>query len=120
MPRTAFTVTTAAAAGTVLPAAGAVDAASGNSFPNPNGRAFIEITNGAGAPITVTFTTNGVYYVGAVQYAVADLAVTVTNATSKICGPFDRPLFNDATNNVLVDWSSGTTITARVIELGPG
>lgn len=122
MPRTAFTVTTTTVGltGTVLPAPGAVDSVNGNSFPNPTGRATIEITNGAGAPITVTFTTGATYNVGSVTYAVVDPPITVTNGTSKVVGPFDKSLFNDATGNVLVDWSSGTTITARVLELGAG
>ena len=118
MPRTAFAPTTTAAAGQTLPAAAAVDAANGNSFPNPTGRALIEITNGAASNINVTFITNGVYTVGAVQYTIADLVVLVVNATTKVCGPFDKTLFNDGTGSVLVDYSSGTTITARVIELG--
>lgn len=117
MARTTLTVTTTAAAGTVLPAATAVDAPNGNQFVN-SGREMIEIINGAGAPITATFTTNGVYTVGSVQYAIADLIVTVTNGTSKVCGPFDKTLFNDGTGQVLVDWSSGTTITTRVTSLG--
>lgn len=117
MARTTLTVTTTAAAGVVLPAPAAVDAPNGNQFVN-SGREQIEITNGAGSPVTATVTTNGVYTVGAVQYPVADLAITITNGTSKACGPYDKTLFNDGTGQVLIDWSSGTTITARVISLG--
>lgn len=122
MPRTAFTPNACTAHGTVLAASVAVDQPNGNSFPNPSGRALIEITNAAGSPITVTFTTSANYITmnGATQVtdAVADNAQTVTNATSKIFGPFDRNLYNDASGNVLVDYSSGTSITARVIEPG--
>lgn len=118
MARAAFTVINTTAPGTVLAAAAAVNAANGNQFVNPTGRAVIEIINGAGAPITVGFTTSNTYNVGAVTYAVADLNVTVNNGVSVVCGPFDKSLFNDANGNVLVDWSSGTTITARVIEMG--
>lgn len=117
MARTAFVPVTTAAAGTVLSAATAVDAGNGNEFTNA-GRAIIEITNGAAATITATFTTNGTYNVGAVSYAIADLAVTVASSTSKVCGPFDSTLFNSASGTVQVDWSSGTSITARVITLG--
>lgn len=120
MTRTAFTVTSIVAAGTVLPASGAVDAGNGNSFVN-DGRTIIEVTNGAAAPINVTFTTNGVYNVGSVAYAVADPVIAVVNATSKVFGPFDKLLYNDtATGTVFVDWSSGTTITARVLSLAAG
>ena len=122
MARTAFTPTAVTAHGTVLAAPAAVDAANGNSFTNPTGRALIEITNGAGAPITVTFTTSANYTVTggttSVTYAVADDAQTVTNGTTKVFGPFDRTRSNDGSGNVLVDYSSGTTITARVLELG--
>lgn len=118
MVRTAFTVTTSLFGGTVLPAAGAVDAPNGNSIANPSGRAAIEVINGAGAPITVTVTTNGNYNTSGGTHPVADDAITVTNGTSKIIGPWDPGLYNDASGNVLLDWSSGTTITARVIALG--
>lgn len=121
MARTAFTVTTSAFGGTVLPAAAAVDAANGNSVANTGanaGRVAIEVTNGAGAPITVTVTTNANYNTTGGAHPVADEAVTVTNGTSKIIGPWDPTLYNDASGNVLIDWSSGTTITARCIALG--
>jgi hypothetical protein len=117
MARTTFAVTATAAAGTVIAASNAVDAPNGNQFVN-TGRELVEITNGAASPINATFTTNGVYTVGVVQYAIADLVVNVTNGTTKVCGPFDKTLFNDANNFVYVDWSSGTTVTARVISLG--
>ena len=120
MARTAITPTTSAAAGTTLPASVAVDAANGNQFLNPTGKAIIEITNAGGASINATFITNGVYTVGSVQYPVADLVVAVANGASKVCGPFDKTLFNDGTGNVQVDWSSGTSVTARVIEVGAG
>lgn len=118
MARTAFTVTSSLFSGTVLPAAAAVDAPNGNSVANASGRVAIEVTNGAAAPITVTITTNGNYTTGGGSHAVADDAITVTNGTSKIIGPWDPGLYNDASSNVLIDWSSGTTITARCIALG--
>lgn len=114
MARTALTVTTSTAGGTVLPAAAAVDAPNGNKFTN-NGHARLRVINGAGAPITVTIITNGTYSAGGVAYAIADLTPSVTNGTEKTFGPFDQTLFNDANGDVLVDWSSGTTITAQVV-----
>lgn len=112
-----MTVTTTAAAGTLLNAPAAVDAANGNSFTN-TGRELIEITNGSGTTLTVTFITNGVYAVGTVQYALADINVSVSNATSKVCGPFDKTTYNDGSNLVDVDWSTSNSVTARVISLG--
>lgn len=120
MARTAIIPVTSAAAGTVLSAAAAVDAVNGNSFVNPTGRAIIEITNGSGSPITATFITNGTATFGGVQYAIADVAVSIAAGASKVCGPFDKTLYNDATGVVQVDWSSGTTVTARAIEVGAG
>jgi hypothetical protein len=114
MPRTALTVTTTAKTGVVQPAMVAVDAANGNSFVN-TGREVIEINNGGGSPITVTFVTTLTYQ----GYAIADQTVSVTNGTVKLCGPFDTALFNDTTDSTIgIDYSSGTSVTARVTKLG--
>lgn len=118
MTATVLTPTTSAAAGVVYNAAAAVDAGSGNRFTNPTGRAIMEVINGAASTIVVTIVTQGTYAVGSVTYPIADLAVNVVNGTSKIFGPFDKALFNDTNGDVQVTYSSGTTITARVIELG--
>lgn len=122
MARTAFTVTTSTFGGTVLPAAGAVDAVNGNSIANTGataGRVALEVTNGAGAPITVTITTSGSVNTAGGAHAIADDVITVTNGTSKTIGPWDPSIYNDpTTGTVLVDWSSGTTITARAVAQG--
>lgn len=117
MTATALTVTTTAAAGTVLPAMGAVDASNGNSFTN-TGREFIEVTNASGGALTISFITQGVYTVGVTTYPIADLNVSLANATTKGYGPFDMVLFNDTNANVQVTWSTATSVTARVISLG--
>jgi hypothetical protein len=117
MARTAFTVQTTAASGIVLAAAAAVDAGNGNEFVN-DGRTMIEITNGSGATVTATFVTNGTYNVSSTAYPIADLDVTVAASAAKACGPFDRTLFNSGTGTVQVNWSSGTSITARCVALG--
>lgn len=117
MARSALTPQTTAASGIVLAAAVAVDAVNGNEFSN-GGRTLIEITNGAASSVTATFITNGTYNVGAVAYPISDLAVVVASSTTKACGPFDMTLFNSASSTVQIDWSSGTSITARVITLG--
>lgn len=117
MTATQLTVTTTAAAGTVLPAAGAVDSGNGNIFTN-TGRELMIVNNVNAATLNVTITTNGVYSVGSVQYAIADLVGTVANGTSKVFGPFDKVLFNDANGNVDVAWSANTNITVNVISLG--
>lgn len=117
MTATQLTVTTTAAAGVVLPAGTAVDSGNGNLFVN-TGREIMIVSNINAATVNVTITTNGVYAVGAVQYAIADLVGTVANGTSKVFGPFDKVLFNDANANVDVSWSSGTNVTASVISMG--
>jgi len=117
MARAPFTPVLSGASGTVLSAPGAVDAANGNEFANA-GRTMIEITNSSASSITATFITNGTYSVGAATYAIADLAVAIAASATKVCGPFDTTLFNSATSTVQVDWTSGTSITARCITMG--
>lgn len=117
MARTALTVQTTAASGIVLAAAVAVDAGNGNEFAN-DGRTQVHITNGAASSVTATFVTNGTYNVGSVAYPIADLAIIVASSTTVAAGPFDKTLFDSATARVEINWSSGTSITARVISLG--
>lgn len=117
MTATSLSVVTTAASGTVLPAGAAVDNSNGNVFTN-TGREAMIVSNLSGGVLTVTIVTNGVYAVGTVNYAVADLAVNINNNTSKILGPFDKTLFNDANGAVDISWSSGTNVTAQVISLG--
>lgn len=110
-----LTSTSSTAHGTVLPAAQAVSAS--DTFANTNGRTVIEVTNGGGSPITVTFVPSGTYNItAAVTYTVASDAQTVTNATSKVFGPFNTLLFG--TGTITVNFSATTSVTARVIELG--
>lgn len=119
MTATAFTVVTTAAAGALLTAAGAVDASNGNSFDNASGTSTLEVTNGSGGAITISFVTQGVYTAqGGTQYPIADLNVSLANATTRVYGPFDKQLFNDGGGLVQVTWSSGTSVTARVRALG--
>lgn len=117
MTATSMSVTTSAALGTLFNAAAAVDQANGNTFTN-TGREAIIVTNLSGSSLTVTFTTNANYTVSTVNYAVADLTVTLANNTSKVCGPFDKTLFNDGNGAVDIAWSTGTNVTARVFSLG--
>ena len=117
MARSPFTPVTTSASGSVLGAPAAVDQPNGNEFANA-GRSLIEIVNGSASAVSATFITNGTYSVGSTAYAIADLVVSIAASATKACGPFDTTLFNSATNTVQVDWSSGTSITARVIALG--
>lgn len=89
----------------------AVDAANGNQFQN-DGRMFLLVKNGAGAPINVTITTPTTVD----GNVVADLVVAVTNGEQRMIGPFPPNLYN-TDGYVYVDYSSGTTITAAVLRL---
>lgn len=114
MARTALSVITTSKSGTIVPAAAAVDAVNGNSFVN-TGREEITITNGSGSTITVTFITTLTYQ----GFAIADQIGTVAAGVTTSFGPFDTALFNDPTDGTVgVDYTSGTTVTARVKKLG--
>lgn len=117
MARSAFSPITTAASGVVLTSAVAVDAGNGNEWTNA-GRSLIEIFNNSASAVTATFVTNGTYNVGSTAYAIADSAVTIAASATVAAGPFDTTLYNSATTTVQVNWSSGTSITARVIILG--
>jgi hypothetical protein len=119
MPRTALPVITTAVAGVTVPAATAVDATNGNSFPN-TGREQIQITNGGGAPITITFKAQFTYNTGGVSYPAADVVRTLAAGATKVYGPFDKQFFNDGSGSVGVDFSAGTSVTAQVFSLGLG
>lgn len=110
-----LTSTTSTAHGTVLPAAQAVSAS--DTFANTNGRTLIEVTNGSGGSLTVTFVPVGTYNISStVTYTVTSDAQTVSTGASKVFGPFNTTLFG--TGTITVNFSATTSVTARVIELG--
>ena len=117
MTRTTFTAVTSLAHGVVQAAAASVDQPNGNQFLNPVGSyTVIEITNGANTNINVTFTPSGTYNVTpSITYSVANDVQVVANGTSKVFGTFSQNLMNNSSGMVLVDYSSGTTVTARVL-----
>lgn len=119
MVATALTPINTTAFGATLGAATAVDATNNNSFTNPRGTAVIEITNGGASPITVTFTTvKTLVLKGTATYNVADNAQTITNGAAKVFGPFDADMYNDANSVVTVAFTSGSSVTARVLQPG--
>lgn len=119
MPRTTLSPTNTTAHGVVIANAAAVDAANGNQFINPNGRCIIEISNGSTVNMNVTFTPFTPRAVSStVNYTIANDVQVIQNATSKVFGPFDKSLMNDANSMVYVDFSSANSVTARVIEMG--
>ena len=94
-------------------------AGGGDSFPNDGYTCFL-ITNGSGAPITVTFADNPatVGPEGAVAYN-ADVAIVVPATSSRLVGPFtDKARFNDVNGRVVVTYSGITTLTVKAIRMG--
>jgi hypothetical protein len=80
----------------------------------PGDRTFCRVNNGGGASITVTFATPGL--VGGL--AIADGGGSVTNAQSRLFGPFPAELYADPTTGlVIVTYSGVTTVTIGVFTI---
>lgn len=89
----------------------AVDQPNGEQFAN-NGRMFLHVKNGAGSDITVTVTTPNTVD----GLAIADQDIVVTAGEERMIGPFPPGIYN-SDGNVLVDYSSGTSVTAALLRL---
>src|SRR5262245_62125950 len=84
-------------------------AANDDSF-NNDGMTLLIIENGGVAPTVLTLDDpNTPVPVG--SSAVNDAAITITNGTTRVCGPFKRSRFNDANGKVQMDWSVLTSVT---------
>jgi len=91
-----------------------VAAAGGGDAFAPGADTFVRVNNGGGSPITVTFATPGT--VGG--NAIADGGGTVTNAQSKLFGPFPGGLFQDPTTGLVTTTYSGvTSVTIGVFKI---
>lgn len=114
MPRAALTVKQVERTTGLTPAYEAAQApGSGSNYFANDGRTFLHIKNGGGAPITATFQTPG----DVNGLAIADLVITVNNATEKMVGPLEPSIFNQADGTVYVDWSAVTTVTVMATRL---
>lgn len=84
---------------------------SGDTFVN-DGNTFLVVTNGGGAPITVTITVQKPNFkvpdLGTVTFA--NVVVSVTNATTKWIAVPKGP-YNNASNRVSVTYSAVTSVT---------
>jgi hypothetical protein len=100
-----FTVSLVAAAG------------GGDAFLN-DGRTFLVVTNGGGAPITVTVvvqkTSITVPGLGAVTFA--SIPVTVNNGTTKWIAVPSGP-YNNSTGRVSVTYSGVTSVTVGAVRV---
>ena len=85
---------------------------SADEFAN-DGRTFLDVNNGSGSSVTVTFTTPGT--VGGV--AIENPAIAVAAGARKRIGPFDPSVFNAADGNVDVAFSATTTVTAEPVRM---
>jgi hypothetical protein len=87
-------------------------AGGGDTFVN-DGRTFLEVLNGSGGSINVTFTTPALVQ----GIAVSDPVVAVGAGVRKKIGPFPTELFNDANGAVGVAYSAVTTVTVGAFKL---
>lgn len=90
----------------------AVDGTDGNSF-NANAKTLLRVVNAAGAPITVTVHTNR----SVEGLAVADDTFSVPATTGDVIYSGFSNIFHwNDTGGVWVEFSSGTSVTAQVIQ----
>lgn len=120
MPRTVRTAQTIVRTG-LEPVYSAVDAANGEYFDNIAQDKFLHVQNGAGAPINVTVVRKNTTLDGV---TVPNLIVVVPAGEDRMIGPFPNSLYGQPDPDsgvdpaILVNYSSGTTITAALIARG--
>jgi hypothetical protein len=88
-------------------------AGGGDSF-LPGRDTYIRVNNAGGAPITVTVVSTSTL----VGLAVADVSVSVTNAQSRLIGPFPPEHFADPTDGLAdITYSGVTSVTVGAFNL---
>lgn len=93
-----------------------VAAAGGGDAFAPGPTTFVRINNGGGSGITATFVTPGT--VGTTGLTIADGGGTVTNAQSRLFGPFPAEIYADPTTGlVTLTYSGVTSVTVGVFKL---
>lgn len=91
-----------------------VAAAGGGDAFAPSDKTFFRVNNGGGAPITITFVTPG----SVSTLAIGDAGGSVTNAQSRLFGPFPAELFQDPTTGLCtVTYSAVTTVTVGAFRI---
>lgn len=85
-------------------------AVGGDQFIN-NGKTYIYIDNGSGAPITATLATAGTTQ----GLAIADQTVVVAAGEVVIAGVYSTSLFNDANRMIQVTYTAVTSVTVAVL-----
>lgn len=96
-----------------------VAAAGGGDAFAPTDKTFVRVNNAGGGAITVTFATpSTVDAGGGSTLAVADGGGSVTNAQSRLFGPFPAALYADVTTGLCnVTYSGVTSVTIGVFKL---
>lgn len=110
MARTTLSITPIVNSGVAFVGA-APDATNGNALPN-NGRQMLVYKNADSGSHTVTIKAypNG----GAPDgLTVSDKVVTIAAGATEIIGPFPPSIYNDAANNVYLDYSSAVSQTQQ-------
>lgn len=93
-----------------------VAAAGGGDAFAPGATTFVRINNAGGGAITATFATPGT--VGTSGLTIADGGGSVTNAQSRLFGPFPGELYADPTTGlVTLTYSGVTSVTVGVFKL---
>lgn len=87
-------------------------AGGGDEFAN-TGREALMVSNGSGAPITVTIETPQEVD----ELDVADRDVVVPAGETRLIGPFPKGTYNDADGMVQITYSSVTTVLVRPIRI---
>ncbi len=90
-------------------------AAGGGDKFTPDRDTFLRIANGGGSPITVTIVTPRADALG---NAVADNAISVTNAQERIIGPFPAEYYADPADGLAnITYSSPTSVTVGIFKV---
>jgi hypothetical protein len=107
----ALTVQTASL-GTSLTPTFAAAAAGGDTFAN-NGRTFLYVKNGSGAPITVTVNSLVSCNFGVDH----DITITVPAGSEEMSGKFPVNRFNSSAGSASITYSDVTSLTIAAISI---
>jgi hypothetical protein len=119
MARTNLPITTLSQAGVLQPAGTTVDQANGmnvalasSAIPTASGadHLILQVSNTAAGPFNVIVRA-GASVPPAFRAGLGDLTVSVTNATTKLIGPFDPARFVQSDGSLNVDFGAGFTGT---------
>ena len=116
MARTSLTVQEPTRIAQVTLTANAVDAANGNRFVN-DGKTFLEVTNGSGGSLTVTIQMPQLYDT---DLTISDRTYTIANGANVAIGPWPtsyNTTYDSVSDSIGVDWSTGTSVTVKVIRI---